>query len=90
MLFKKNYYLFPWLLRLSCSTQDLVPEPRPPAMGAWSLSHSITREAKHFFCRGWGRVTLSSKCECILHSIKISHISNGQKLLVASGSYAGQ
>ena len=33
---------------LSCGTWDLVPspgiEPRPPALGAWSPSHWITRE----------------------------------------------
>ena len=49
-------YLFIWLCWVlvpacrifSCSTWDLVHwpwmEPRPPALGAWSLSHWTTRE----------------------------------------------
>ena len=36
------------MLGLSCSMWDLVPcpgiEPRPPALGAWSLGHWSTRE----------------------------------------------
>ena len=40
----------------SCSIEDLVPwpgiEPRPSALGAWSLSHWITREVPslNLFC----------------------------------------
>ena len=49
-------YLLIWLCQVlgaacqlfSCSTWDLVPwlgiKPRPPALGAWSLSHWTTRE----------------------------------------------
>ena len=42
---------------LSCSMWDLVPWPgvasRPPALGAWSLSHWTTREVPFvaFYCR---------------------------------------
>ena len=36
------------LLDLCCGMQDLAPQPRierrPPALGAWSLSHWATRE----------------------------------------------
>ena len=36
---------------LSCDMWDLVPwpgmKPRPPALGAWSLSHWTTREVSH-------------------------------------------
>ena len=56
-----NFYLFIWLhpflvevCRIfSCSMWDLVPrsgiEPRPPALGAWSLSHWTTREVPLFY-----------------------------------------
>ena len=55
-LFFLNIYLFIWLCQVfvlacrifSCDVWDLVPwpgiEPRPPALGAWSLNHWITRE----------------------------------------------
>ena len=40
---------------LSCSLGDLVPwpriEPRPPALGAQSLSHWTTREVSHLFLK---------------------------------------
>ena len=51
-----NYYLFVCatsyvvygIFNLHCSTWDLVPlqgiEPRPPALGVWSLSQWTTRE----------------------------------------------
>ena len=55
--FKKYMYLFIYLAApglgcgmwtLSCSRWNLIPwlgiEPRPPALGAWSLSHWTTRE----------------------------------------------
>ena len=39
---------------LSCGMWDLVPwpesQPRPPALGAWSLSHWTTREVCIRFC----------------------------------------
>ena len=49
-------HTFPWLCRVlvlayrvfSCNLWDLVPRPeiefRPPALGAWSLSHWTNRE----------------------------------------------
>ena len=51
LLFKKiNIYLT--TLDLSCSMWDLVPwsgiKSMPPALGAWSLSHWITREIPLF------------------------------------------
>ena len=60
MLFKVNciysfYLTFTNLavLGLSCGTQDLVPcpgiQPRPPALGAWSLSHWTTKEVPTVF-----------------------------------------
>ena len=46
----KNIYLF--VLGLSCGIWELVPwpgiKPRPPALGAQSLSHWTTREVSHF------------------------------------------
>ena len=62
--FLKHIYLFVWLRQVlvvaqeifSCSMRDLVPltgiEPRPPALGAQSLSHwtvaeTSNRETKH-------------------------------------------
>ena len=53
-----TYRVFVAACRLfSCSTWDLVPragiEPRPPALGAWSLNHWSTREVPgsgHLFC----------------------------------------
>ena len=45
-VFKKHIYLN--VCGLSCSMWDLVPwpgiEPRPPTLGAWSLSHWTTME----------------------------------------------
>ena len=49
-IFLKKYILFVYLAApgLSYSMWDLVPSPGielgPPALGAWSLSHWITRE----------------------------------------------
>ena len=46
---KTNIYLTD--LDLSCGKWDLVPRPgiklRPPALGAWSLSHWTAREDPH-------------------------------------------
>ena len=42
---------FGGVLGPNCSMWDLVPwpgEPRPPALGAWTLNHWITRESLHF------------------------------------------
>ena len=43
------YVFYLAALGLSCSMWDLVPcpgiESRPPALGAWTLSHWTTREA---------------------------------------------
>ena len=48
-LFLNIYFYFLAVLGLSCGLQDLVPwlglEPRPPALGAWRLSHWTTRKA---------------------------------------------
>ena len=56
LFFFFSIYLFIWLHQglvaaceiFSCSMQDLVPwpqiKPRPPALGAWSLSHWATKE----------------------------------------------
>ena len=58
---QKYIYLFIWLHQvlvaacgiISCSMWDLVPwpgiEPRPPALGTWSLSHWTTREVPVVF-----------------------------------------
>ena len=48
-LILKSFIYFNWAaLGLSCCMQDLAPypgiEPRPPALGAQSLSHWTTRE----------------------------------------------
>ena len=56
-----NIYLFTHLAApdLSCSMRDLVPWPgtelRPPALGAWSLSHWTTRQVPLclFFKGSW-------------------------------------
>ena len=46
--FKKIIFIYLSVLGLSCGIWDLVSrpgiEPRPPALGTWSLSHWATRE----------------------------------------------
>ena len=48
LLFKKCLFIYFSAPGLSCSIWDLVPRPgiesRPPALGAWNLSHWTTRE----------------------------------------------
>ena len=45
---KKIIFIYLTIPGLSCGMWDLVPrpgiEPRPPALGTWSLSHGTTRE----------------------------------------------
>ena len=54
--FLKKYFIYLFILAalgLSCCLWDLVPWPGietgPPALGAWSLNHWITREVPLFF-----------------------------------------
>ena len=56
--FKKKIYLT--VPGLSCGMWDLVPwpgiEPRPPALGVWSLSHWTTREVPDPLLFHWKQV----------------------------------
>ena len=55
--FFKYLFLFIYLavLSLSCSIWDVVPQPgnelRPPALGAWSLSHWTTKKVPAYFLK---------------------------------------
>ena len=56
LLFFKKIFIYLASPGLSCGMRDLVPwpgmEPRPPALGAQSLSHCATREAPEPFTLG--------------------------------------
>ena len=57
----KHLFIFIWLCRVlvaecrifSCSMWDLVAKSRPPALGVWTHSHWITREAPFFKTWFW-------------------------------------
>ena len=60
---------------LSCGMWDLVPwagiEPRPPALGAWSLSHCTTREVAKL--RSFFNLSI---CSCTIIFLSLSFFFN--------------